>query len=356
MTHGGNSWGMPGSRLLRFAEEHLDHSAVEILVLPIIADIQHEYSAVSRTTMMRLFVLLRGYWSFWKVIGLHMVMNPHIKGSLMIGSSMKRWQLLIFAVIIFAGVATYGFLRPMMYRSETRIMMEPTPTFYGNLSAAEIKDRVEIQFQNIKQMLESRTMLARIVAEFSLREVSRTSSLENTLGSIRKNLYFLRVSENVFTLSYRSHDPETAQAITRRMAEILINANQMAMRTKADERDQFLEQELRQAESKLADSIKRVSLVKTQGSPEQQLLLLEQARLQRHVDEIDRMRFNARMEANAMNNNEYRILDHASFPEGPIFPTRADILWMGFAATLVVALPAAFMKKKGPPDSAQATS
>lgn len=75
MTHGSQIWEPPGSRLLRFAEKHLDHSVVDMIVLPIIADLQHEYSKLPRTDMARSLVLLRGYWSFWKAIGLHTIIS-----------------------------------------------------------------------------------------------------------------------------------------------------------------------------------------------------------------------------------------------------------------------------------------
>jgi len=41
-----------------------------MIVLPIIADLQHEYTAARPGAVMRPLILLRGYWSFWKAVGL----------------------------------------------------------------------------------------------------------------------------------------------------------------------------------------------------------------------------------------------------------------------------------------------
>lgn len=358
MTHVGDYRRLPGFRLRRFAEKRLDRSAVEMLVLPIIADLQHEYSSLPRSTVARLLVLLGGYWGYWKAIGLHMVTGPRRKGNLMVGFSMRRWTLLIFASIIFAGTATYGWFRPVMYRSETRLLIEPALVSDGELTASEIKDRVESQAQSIVQLLESRSMLERIVEEFRLRE-NRVPGMENAIKSIRKNIEIAKGPENVISIAYRAPDARAAQAITHRMAEVLIVSNLTSMRMKAMEKVRFLDNQLKRAKLELAESLGRTSPVKVQGSYHQQLLFLEQAQLQQHVDEIDRMKFKARMAADAIadvSSGGYRILDDASLAESPMFPTRAQFFGLGIAAALVVALPSVLVSRKGLRGSAQSAS
>ncbi len=75
MTPVFRSCGLAGSRLRRFAEKYLDQSTVELIALPIIADLQHENSAEPRTCITWSLVQLRGYWSFWKAIGLQTVIG-----------------------------------------------------------------------------------------------------------------------------------------------------------------------------------------------------------------------------------------------------------------------------------------
>ncbi len=100
------SGSLPGSRLRRFAEEYLDESAVQSIVLPVIADLQYEYQAVPRNTMSRWLHCLRGYWSFWKAISLHTLINGDVKMRI---SKRLSFDLVSFAVILIAG---FEFVRP----------------------------------------------------------------------------------------------------------------------------------------------------------------------------------------------------------------------------------------------------
>lgn len=94
---------LPGSRLLRFAERRLDQSAVQTIVLPIIADLQYEYQAVPRNAMSRLLLCLRGYWGFWKAIGLHTLVSGDAKMHI---SKRLSLDLVAFALVLVAAIAS----------------------------------------------------------------------------------------------------------------------------------------------------------------------------------------------------------------------------------------------------------
>jgi hypothetical protein len=109
------------------------------------------------------------------------------------------------------------------------------------------------------------------------------------------------------------------------------------------------------AERDLAAIDEKIAQIRTNppAEPQQQAMLREKARLERHVDEIDRMKVNSRMAKNlATSGNGYtcKIIDAASLPDRPISPTRFHILWMGIAAAMMVAVPAALIPKKAPRD------
>jgi hypothetical protein len=71
MTKDESTREMPGSRLLQFAERFFGQVGLEKIALPIIADLQHEYSSRSDKPVTRLLILLRGYLSFWKATCLY---------------------------------------------------------------------------------------------------------------------------------------------------------------------------------------------------------------------------------------------------------------------------------------------
>jgi uncharacterized protein involved in exopolysaccharide biosynthesis len=88
-----------------------------------------------------------------------------------------------------------------------------------------------------------------------------------------------------------------------------------------------------------------------------QELLREQSQLQRELDEVRQMLFHAAMEVRLMEAQSHEcwmILEPASFPEGPELPARHHILLGGIALALIIAIPAAFMRKQVPKDAAKA--
>ena len=68
---------------------------------------------------------------------------------------------------------------------------------------------------------------------------------EDLLSDIRQNLEIAKAVGNTFTMSYTASDPQVAQKIIGRLAELMIAANQTSVKNRAIDKDQFLEEELR---------------------------------------------------------------------------------------------------------------
>jgi polysaccharide chain length determinant protein (PEP-CTERM system associated) len=160
----------------------------------------------------------------------------------------RRWYFLVATVLVIVCASAYAWLRPNLYRSETRIFVESVTVLDDPLSPAATRDRTEERVNAIRQLLESRSILERIVEEFRLRANEPGILMEDSLTAIRNNLEISKRSGSTFTIAYYATDPQAAQVIMRRLAEILIQTNQAAQKNKAMEKDQFMEQELRQAE------------------------------------------------------------------------------------------------------------
>jgi polysaccharide chain length determinant protein (PEP-CTERM system associated) len=164
----------------------------------------------------------------------------------------RHWYFLATAVLVIVGAWIYARLRPNLYRSETRILVESASLLDDPLSSSATKDRTEERVNAIRQLLESRTILERIIEEFRMRASDTTIPMEDALKSIRDSLEISKTTGNTFTMAYYATDPQAAQAITHRLAEILIQTNQTAQKNKAVDKDHFMEQELRQSELDLA--------------------------------------------------------------------------------------------------------
>lgn len=171
-----------------------------------------------------------------------------------------RWYFLAAMFVVLAGASTYAWLTPNSYRSETRIVVDSATVLdNGTISANAMEERAN----SIRQLLESRKMLQQIIEEFRLRPTDTTIPMEDALISIRKNLEVSKSTNGSFAMAYYAQDPQTAQAITQRLAEILIQTNQTTQRNKAVEKDQFIDQELKQAELDLAAIDEKIKQFKT---------------------------------------------------------------------------------------------
>jgi polysaccharide chain length determinant protein (PEP-CTERM system associated) len=184
----------------------------------------------------------------------------------------RRWYFLLAIVLVIVCTSAYAWLRPNLYRSETRVLVESVTVLDDPLSPAATRDRTEERVNAIRQLLESRSILERIIEEFRLRANEPSILMEDSLKAIRNNLEISKTSGSTFTMAYYATDPQAAQVIMRRLAEILIQTNQAAQKNKAMEKDQFMEQELRQAEldlTTLDDKLKQFKASHLGELPEQ---------------------------------------------------------------------------------------
>ena len=70
-----------GSRLQAMAERLFDRGTLDRVILPAIADLQHECSSASGRSLYRRLICWRAYWSVWKTFGICLVLDgvrdPH---------------------------------------------------------------------------------------------------------------------------------------------------------------------------------------------------------------------------------------------------------------------------------------
>ena len=96
MTKRENSEKLPGSKLRQFAEKYFEQPGLERIALPIIADLQREYSSQPHKSLTRSFILLRGYLAFIKSIALYSLFSN--EGNIRIFKSVGFFRLLGTAV------------------------------------------------------------------------------------------------------------------------------------------------------------------------------------------------------------------------------------------------------------------
>jgi len=121
MTQDTQTRKLPGERLLKFAEKYFEKPGLEKIALPVIADLQHEYSSRPAQSKPRFLILLRSYLSFWKTIGMYSLSSN--EGNIRPFKSIRFVMLLgaavgiIFSLISWRGNQTTGLVStfPDMY-------------------------------------------------------------------------------------------------------------------------------------------------------------------------------------------------------------------------------------------------
>jgi len=109
-------------------------------------------------------------------------------------------------------------------------------------------------------------MLQGLIEEFRLYgyQMRKDFSMDEAIGWMRQAIQVKSNSPTTFTLSYSASDARLAQAVTKRLAEVLIQSNSSRRKTRVIETDQFLDDQLRQAENDLATQEEKIKQFKTQ--------------------------------------------------------------------------------------------
>jgi polysaccharide biosynthesis transport protein len=163
----------------------------------------------------------------------------------------RIWYVIITACVVFAVAFVYIRRMPSMYKSETTIMVTGRllPEDYINsLFRESSADRIDF----IKQSLQSRAFVERIIQEFNLS--GSQGNRDALVGGILANIEVTLVSPNTFKVAYTGRSPQQAQSITRRLSETVMALNQTLRKDKVSKVDRFLDEQLRQAESDLSDA------------------------------------------------------------------------------------------------------
>jgi polysaccharide chain length determinant protein (PEP-CTERM system associated) len=176
----------------------------------------------------------------------------------------RRWYFLTATVVVIAGVSIYAWLRPNLYRSETRIIVESATLLDDSASGLQTRDRTMERVDAIRGLMESRSILERIVEEFRVQMMARNVPMEDALKILRGNLEIAtsKSASNVITMAYYAAAPQTAQSVMRRLAEILMNNLKDAQVNRATDKDQFLTQEVKSAKDNLDKSDENIKKFK----------------------------------------------------------------------------------------------
>lgn len=186
----------------------------------------------------------------------------------------RKWYFFILLVGVSCGVAFYAYQMPLVYRSETTIVIESALMPEDYVRPA-VRTSPEDRIHAIRLQVQSRKFLEQIVQEFQLFGYGSGANfnMETATASFARSIKIESLpGGSAFRLSFSALEPQAAREVTRRLAAALIQSNQSARRLRAVETDQFIEAQLRQTERDLnaqEEKIKQFKMTHLGQLPEQ---------------------------------------------------------------------------------------
>jgi polysaccharide chain length determinant protein (PEP-CTERM system associated) len=239
----------------------------------------------------------------------------------------RRWH---FLLPFFGGwllVWGISWVLPSVFQSATLIIVEQ-PAVPEKLVASNIDLDIQRQLDSITQQILSRTRLIHIIESLNLYANERKrKSPDDLVEAMRKDIDIELVRGDdkklsAFNIYYSNRDPKTAQLATAELANLFISENSEQRQARSENTTNFLEGQLEQARTKLAEQEARVREFKdkhigelpTQTQSNLQILGGLQAQLQAQEDSLNR----AKQQNTYLDSllNQYRTLEHGKAGDG----------------------------------------
>lgn len=212
----------------------------------------------------------------------------------------RHWYFLIPLFLAWLLIWGGSWLMPSVYRSGTLILVEQ-PTVPQQYVTPNVSDNLQDRLQSITQQILSRTRLLHIIQQLNLYSAERQrANPDQLVERMRKDIEIelVRASDRdqltAFNVYYSSHDPYTAQQVTRQLTDLFISENLEVRQAQSEETTKFLESQLEEARKTLADQEQKVREYKdrhlgelpTQLQSNLQILGGMQAQLQAEEDAL----------------------------------------------------------------------
>ena len=177
----------------------------------------------------------------------------------------RKWHLLLPTIAIAVAVGYVVSQLPSMYESKTSLMLKP-PTISSVVVKDMTEDDLSQRLQSMNQQILSRSTLEPMVSKYKLFEREKAQGMPMEL--IIEKMYKAIVVEpekgddgkvTGFKLSYRDRTPDAARNVVAELAGKYVNQQVAEAIEVADKTRQFLDDELKTAQTNL-DAIEKQRL------------------------------------------------------------------------------------------------
>jgi len=192
-------------------------------------------------------------------------------------------------------------------------------------------------------MLESRSLMEKIVKRFDLQKVYEQETMTDTLKVLENSTAFNSGKDGVISVEVSDKDPQLAANIANAFIEELNTLMQTYSLTDASQKRTFFEQQLRQAKDRLTNA--ELVLDKTPNTSLEYLDAIRNLKYQEAVWEIIAKQFEMSKMDEAKDFPLIQVLDKAIPPEKKSKPKRSLIVILATLVAFFLAVIWAFIKE-----------
>ena len=167
-----------------------------------------------------------------------------------------RWPGVLVAWVAGLVGAVIVFLMPDRYEASARIYVDTQSILKPLMSGLAVQPNVEQQVVMLSRTLISRPNVEKLVrmADLDLKNQSKAQQ-EATIDAVTKSLAIQSTArDNLYTLSYRDTDPETAKRVVQSLVSIFVESSLGASRKDTATAATFINEQIKNYEAKLEEA------------------------------------------------------------------------------------------------------
>lgn len=167
-----------------------------------------------------------------------------------------RWPAVLVAWVAGAIGAAVVFMMPDRYEASARIYVDTQSILKPLMSGLAVQPNVEQQVVMLSRTLISRPNVEKLVrmADLDLKSQSK-SQQEAMIEEVTRSLSIKSTArDNLYTLSYRDADPETARRVVQSLVSIFVESSLGASRKDTATAATFINEQIKNYESKLEEA------------------------------------------------------------------------------------------------------
>jgi polysaccharide chain length determinant protein (PEP-CTERM system associated) len=167
-----------------------------------------------------------------------------------------RWPAVLVAWVAGAIGAAVVFMMPDRYEASARIYVDTQSILKPLMSGLAVQPNVEQQVVMLSRTLISRPNVEKLVrmADLDLKSQSK-SQQEAMIESVTRSLSIKSTArDNLYTLSYRDADPETAKRVVQSLVSIFVESSLGASRKDTATAATFINEQIKNYEAKLEEA------------------------------------------------------------------------------------------------------